>query len=274
MHVERLGDRGPRLLLVHGSTSPGWATWSAQRELAEEGYRLVVPHRTGYPPNPPLDRIDFEVQAREIAELIEPGDHVVGHSYGGVIALLAAGLVPDRVRSLCVIEPPALGLARGNPQWRPPSPRSWPCSRPRGACATPLSGSSTRWAPVPRCRISSPPRMEASVRATLVERFPFEAVFDFDALRAAAFPILVVSGGHDPAAEAVCDALQRELRAERVVIRGAGHGVQRTGGAFNASAAGAGRRRGGALDRRRVLNSPGARQLDSARPSALAQGQS
>ena len=50
--------------------------------------RLVVPHRTGYPPNPPLERIDFEVQAGEIAELVEPGTHLVGHSYGGVVSLL------------------------------------------------------------------------------------------------------------------------------------------------------------------------------------------
>ena len=35
------------------------------------------------------------------------GVHLVGHSYGGVIALLAAAAVPERVRSLTVIEPPA-----------------------------------------------------------------------------------------------------------------------------------------------------------------------
>jgi pimeloyl-ACP methyl ester carboxylesterase len=233
MHVEQLGDHGPRLLLIHGSTSPGWATWSAQRELAE-GYRLVVPHRTGYPPNPPLERIDFDVQAREMTELIEPGTHVVGHSYGGVIALLAAGLVPERVRSLCLIEPPALGLARGNPQVEAA------IAKVKAAFEAPGSVRETfvRFLDAVGARAKVPdvltPAMEASVRATLVERFPFEAVFDFDALRAAAFPILVVSGGHDPAAEAVCDVLQRELQAERVVIRGAGHGVQRTGGAFNA----------------------------------------
>jgi hypothetical protein len=37
----------------------------------------------------------------------------------------------------------------------------------------------------------------------------------------------------NPAFEAVCDLLERELKAERAVIRGAGHAVPRTGAPFN-----------------------------------------
>src|SRR4051794_27070978 len=114
VHVERAGARGPIVLLVHGSVVPGWQTWSAQRPLADR-YRLVVPHRSGYPPNPPLERIDFEAQAREMADLIEPETHLVGHSYGGVVSLFAAAIAGDRLRSLTVIEPPAFGVDRGNP---------------------------------------------------------------------------------------------------------------------------------------------------------------
>ena len=53
------------------------------------------------------------------------------------------------------------------------------------------------------------------------------------ALAAAPFPKLVVSGGHDPAFDAVCDVLEQRLGAERAVIPGAGHSVQRTGAPFN-----------------------------------------
>src|SRR3989442_10735625 len=102
------------VMLVHGSVLPGWGTWAAQRPLADE-YQLIVPYRTGYPPNPPLERIDFEVQAGAIAELIEPGTHLVGHSYGGVVSMLAATQVPEGLRSLTVIEPPAFGPARRDP---------------------------------------------------------------------------------------------------------------------------------------------------------------
>src|SRR5947208_4986443 len=111
MHVQTLGS-GPRILLVHGSVT-GAVTWSEQRSLAER-FTLVIVDRPGYPPNPPLERIDFEEQADEIAELLEPGDHLVGHSYGGVISLLAAGRRPD-LGSLTVCEPPTFGVARGHP---------------------------------------------------------------------------------------------------------------------------------------------------------------
>ena len=111
MHVERLGS-GPRLVLVHGSVAPGWLTWNAQKPLADR-FELVVPIRSGYPPNPALDAIDFEQQAEELAALLEPGDHLAAHSYGAVVSLLAAARAP--LASLTVVEPPAFGVARGNP---------------------------------------------------------------------------------------------------------------------------------------------------------------
>lgn len=106
MHIEVLGT-GPHLVLLHGSVTPGWATWNAQRPLADR-FTLVVPVRSGYPPNPPLGTIDFDVQAEELAEVVEPGDHLVGHSYGGIVAMLAAPGLP--LGSLTVLEP-LLGAA-------------------------------------------------------------------------------------------------------------------------------------------------------------------
>ncbi len=109
VHVETAGS-GPRLVLLHGSG--GNSGWLAQRDLTDR-YTLVMPTRTGYPPNPPLPRIDFEKQAEELLEILEPGDHLVGHSYGGVVSLLAAASAD--LRSLTVLEPPAFGVARGHP---------------------------------------------------------------------------------------------------------------------------------------------------------------
>ena len=103
-----------RLVLVHGSVVGGRATWAAQRPLAER-FELVVVERPGFPPNPPATRVDFESDAALVAELLRDGDHLVGHSYGGVIALLAAAQRPD-----------ALALADGDRasgdprrRWRP-----------------------------------------------------------------------------------------------------------------------------------------------------------
>src|SRR5690348_1311015 len=99
----------PRLLLVHGSVANGDVTWAAQRPLADR-FELVVPNRRGFPPNPDVESVDFEDEARWLDPLITPGTHLVGHSYGGVVALFAAAWSRDRVASLTVVEPPAFGL--------------------------------------------------------------------------------------------------------------------------------------------------------------------
>src|SRR5205809_6618077 len=113
MHVETVGS-GPRVVLVHGSVGSGWSTWWAQQPLAER-FTLVVPDRPGSPPNPPVEYVDFEEQAPLVAELLEDGAHLVGHSYGGVISLYAAAHRLEAVRSLTLIEPPAFGVALDHP---------------------------------------------------------------------------------------------------------------------------------------------------------------
>ena len=66
----------------------------------------------------------------------------------------------------------------------------------------------------------------------MAERGPWEAELPLARLRSLRFPKLVVSGAHHPAFDAVCDVLQRELGAERAILPGAGHSVQRAPG-FN-----------------------------------------
>ena len=232
LHVERAGETGPTVVLVHGNGPPGWGAWDAVRPLADR-YRLVVPHRGGYPPNPPLERIDFDQQADELAELIEPGTHLVGHSYGGVVSLIAAGRIGERLRSLTVVEPPALGLVRGRPAAEAIVAE---LERVAGADGDPRTllvdflravGSTTE-VPDPL-----PPGGEQLVQAGNAQRPPWEARFDFGAIRAAGVPVLVITGGHKDAFEAVGDVIERELRAERTVLPGRGHSVQRVGQPFN-----------------------------------------
>ena len=228
MHVERLGS-GPRLVLVHGSVAPGWLTWNAQKPLAER-FELVVPTRSGYPPNPPLDAIDFETQANELAALLEPGDHLAAHSYGAVVSLLAAARAP--LASLTILEPPAFDVARGHPaveevlaHFEAGAPQD-----PRGYLEffLPLVGSSLN------LREPLPPAIEAGARAAIAERSPHEAKIPLDELAAAPFPKLVVSGGHNAAFDAVCDVLEHGLSAQRAVLPGAGHSIPRLGEPFNA----------------------------------------
>ncbi len=218
-------------MLVHGSVANGATTWGAQRPLAAR-YRLVVLERPGFPPGPPVERVDFEEHADWLEARLEPGDHLVGHSYGGVIALLAAARCPG-LRSLTVIEPPCLDVARGIPAVE---------AFVRGAVALRDEGprepeaylrqflravGSTFYPPSPL-----PPDVEQGARTLMVERPPYEARIPLAALRSLSFRKLVVSGGHAAAFDAVCDVLERELPAERLVLPGAGHAVQRAPG-FN-----------------------------------------
>jgi pimeloyl-ACP methyl ester carboxylesterase len=222
----------PRVLLVHGSVVGAKATWGRQRPLAEQ-FDLVIPDRRSFPPNPLLERVDFEDEAAWLEEWIEPGTHLVGHSYGGVIALLTAARQPEDLRSLTVVEPPAFGVARGNPvvdefvargaeHWRE-SPRD-PETFLRGFL---------RWvgASQPPGRLT--PALIQGAQTLMVERLPWEAEIPFATLAGAPFPKLVVSGAHNPAFEAVADVLEDRLGARRAVLPGAGHSVQRLGTPFN-----------------------------------------
>jgi citrate synthase len=67
----------------------------------------------------------------------------------------------------------------------------------------------------------------------MVERHPWVAEIPFAELSATQFPKLVVSGAHNEAFDIVCDVLEDRLPAERAVLPGAGHAVQRLGEPFN-----------------------------------------
>lgn len=217
---------------MHGSVVNAELTFAAQKPLAER-FEIVAPNRRGFPPGPDVESVDFEDEAVWLEQFLEPGTHLVGHSYGGVIALLAAAHRPQLVRSLTVIEPPAFGIARGRPgvdeiiegierHWTD-GPRD-PGEFLRGFFA--LVGTTA-----PPGEFT--PDFLQGARTLRVERSPVEAEFPFDELAGAPFPILVVSGAHSPAFDAVCDVLEERLGAERNVLTGAGHSVQRAGKPFN-----------------------------------------
>ncbi len=219
-------------MFVHGSVANADLTWSAQKPLGDR-FEIVTPNRRGFPPGPDVEQVDFEDEAVWLEPFLEPRTHLVGHSYGGVIALLAAARRPELLRSLTVVEPPAFGVARGIPaadeflarieaHWTS-GPRD-PGEFLRGFLA--LVGSST-----PPGELT--PELLQGARTLMVERPPSEAVIPFDELARAPFPKLVVSGGHSAAFEALCDVLEERLGAERAVLRGAGHSVQRLGEPFN-----------------------------------------
>ncbi len=234
IHVRRMGA-GPPVVLVHGTLTTSQQTWARQEPLAAR-WSLVIPDRRGYPPNPPEDWSDFEVDAADIAPLLGDGAHLVGHSYGGLGAMFAAALRPEAVRSLTLVEAPALALVRGEPAIEERIARQAEVRRtvrdPEAFMRTFLE-----FLGAPLESLPSPltPALEQQVRLLMGERAPWDLPLPIDVLARAGTPVLVVSGGHDEVFESVADRLADALgpRAERAVITGRGHVVQRLGQPFN-----------------------------------------
>ena len=233
IHITTHG-KGPVVVLVHGAMTTSAETWARQLPLAER-WTLVIPDRRGFEPNPPVERSDFEADAADIAPLLGAGAHLVGHSYGAMCALFAAALRPQAVRSLTVIEPPALSLGRGHPEVeaqivdfverrRETDPEKFM------RCFLERMGAPTDRIPSPL-----PEGLERRVRLSMNERPPWEVQIPADALQRAGFPVLVVSGNQSPTSEMLCDRLTALLapNARRLTLEGTGHVVQRSGPPFN-----------------------------------------
>jgi pimeloyl-ACP methyl ester carboxylesterase len=231
--VERLGE-GPPVLFIHGDIVGPELTWRKQRELADR-WSLAIPSRPGFGESPPLERNDFEVEAPMFAELLGDGAHLVGHSYGAVIALLVAALRPDAVRSLTVSEPGCLRVAAGNPAVDQMITGgeylfSHASEIPSEDFLKLFRGGAGSAYGTPE---ELPDELMHGVELLKRERPSWEAEIPLEDLAAADFPVLVLSGGHSPAFEAVCDALADALSAEREVIEGRGHTVPSTGEPYN-----------------------------------------
>ena len=233
LDVERIGS-GPLVVLVHGSVVDARRTWRHQLELAEH-WALCLPNRPGFAGSRPLERGDFELEAPLIAELLGSGAHLVGHSYGAVIALLAAAARPSAVRSLIVSEPGTLRIAAGNPAVDELIAHGEQLYRD-GRAIPPLEFLRMFRAGVHSAHPTPnelPAWLEQGAKLLARERPPWEAEIPLAALVSAAFPKLVISGGHSPAFEAVCDALADGIGAQRARIPGRGHTIPSVGDAYN-----------------------------------------
>jgi pimeloyl-ACP methyl ester carboxylesterase len=233
IHVETWGA-GERVVLIHGSLAIGAEEWDAQRPLAEAGYELVIFDRRGYGKSAPADGEDFLRDAEDIAELMGDAAHLVGHSYGGLGALFAAVLRPEATRSLTLLEPATVGLGSHDPAARALSDDLrdlWNQDLPDDV-----------WVVRFLQAVGSDP--DEFPPEFLAAALPLVPVFrhgrsawshdlPLTELRAAPFPKLVVSGGHHPGLDAICDDLATRIGADRAVVAGAGHEIQFTGEPIN-----------------------------------------
>jgi pimeloyl-ACP methyl ester carboxylesterase len=231
--VESWGAGTP-VVLVHGSLATGAEEWQAQRPLAHEGYRLLVPDRRGYGRSPSNRGEDFLRDADDIAGLMDDGAHLVGHSYGGLGALYAAARRPEETLSLTLLEPGVFALGQRNPAARAlvrEVRQIWNEQLPDEEWVLRfLQTVGTDAAALPADVAAALVPLTSVVRRG---RPAWQTELPLADLAAARFPKLVVSGGHSAGFEAICDDLAAQIGASRAIIEGAGHEIQFTGPPLN-----------------------------------------
>ena len=109
---------GTPVLLIHGAIlADAFAPLLVQPALTDR-YRLIHYHRRGFAGSSrhagPCSIAQQAADARALLDhLGVEGTHVVGHSYGGAIALQLALDAPERVSSLALLEPAGIAAPSG-----------------------------------------------------------------------------------------------------------------------------------------------------------------
>ena len=235
LHVEQRGS-GPKVVFVHGGEEKGGATaFAAQLPLART-YTLILPDLPGHGQSPAQGPKDARRDALLIAELLGDGAHLLGHSFGGAVALTTASMRPDAVHSLTLVEPATLDIAPEEPDVRQlfmemAQAIAIPDLRQRLIAFATALGIHKTW-PDPlseqyRRLAEDIAVMPSSGAAIVPSRQLAEQV------AAAHIPSLVISGGHRAAFESICDTLAGIPNAQSAVVSGYGHAPQQSGEPFN-----------------------------------------
>jgi pimeloyl-ACP methyl ester carboxylesterase len=108
-------ERRPHLTFLHGQPGAG-SDWSALIDQLPDSWDVLAGDRPGYGSNN-AGPGDFSANARfvlreldaaEVAETV-----LVGHSYGGGVAVTVAAMAPERVRALVLVSSVGPGCLNG-----------------------------------------------------------------------------------------------------------------------------------------------------------------
>jgi len=238
----RVSGEGAPVVFLH--SGPGGASdWREVLERFTAGYRSVAVD--GFGRGATSDWPAGEVHVDQYVELVaglarELGEpvHLVGHSYGGAVALRMVATVPELVRSLVVVEPQAYPLLReGDPLMFAEVTRvaeTFACAVAEGRAEDAWRGfidhygGAGSWDALP---VTVRGRMlrtsEAAVRSWAALFTNPIAVSD---LMQIGVPTLVIQGAQTTAPERrLCEIVaDRVPEAREVVVEGAGHMVPLT----------------------------------------------
>ena len=236
----REAGAGPGVVCLHSNASNS-GQWRALMDHLAPRFHVLAADSYGAGKSPPWPT-DRTVWLRDEVALLEPvfaaaGDpfSLVGHSYGGAIALVAAVAQPHRVRSLVLYEPTLFSLVEA--QSPPPNDVDGIRDAVARACAALDAGDAGRaaqafidfwmgagsWDRTPEPRkapiAASIAKVGQWARALLGEPTPLQAFAQLD------IPVLYLTGQDSPASSlSVARLLTAVLpRVEVIEFEGLGH---------------------------------------------------
>lgn len=236
----REAGSGPAVVCVHANASSS-AQWRALMDLLAPRHRVIAPDSYGAGKSvdwPSAHEITLRDEVAFIAPVLEQaGDRfaLVGHSYGGAVALLAALQEPRRIQSLVLYEPTLFALV--DAQSPPPNGADGIRNAVRAASAALEAGDTEAaamhfidfwmgrdsWAATPPARKPAIAESVVNVRrwahALFTEPTPLERFAQLNV------PVLYLLGSQSPeSAHAVARVLVPALPNVRVVeLAGLGH---------------------------------------------------
>ncbi len=248
IHVTFWGATGPKVLLIHGGAQGniggGPATFVHQEALSKMGWRVERVDRPGFGESPFRGPDNMDTDAVFIANMLGDGANLIGHSFGGADALLAAGLRPEAVRALILVEPglnPLLGSdpsAASNEQLKKSaatansvlmdatSPAQYATATVRNFGTDGHGGPSQAV-----LTMQEHPESAASLGCAILtahfasaERMQTAA----NAIVKAGIPVLVITGGYNPGRDAADEVFARLLHGKYVVVKSPNHFVQQS----------------------------------------------
>jgi pimeloyl-ACP methyl ester carboxylesterase len=238
--VEQGPADAPPALLLH-SAGLSAAQWRPLFEALRHRLRLIAPDLSGYGDNPPwtpgegAEALDLAI-TQAFREHIGQPIHLIGHSYGGWIALKSARLHPDGLRTLTLFDPVAFGVLTAPDLASQPAHDAFAAIDHDGLFFDDALGGTEPWLERFIDYWSGQgawQRLPASQRSRFMRtgRKSFEAVRDISrdtsplsAYQHIACPTLVLTGTESPPeAHAVVEALSRTLPSATLRYVEGGH---------------------------------------------------
>ena len=240
IHVVEHGE-GPRVVLVHGSAQGskvgGEMHFANQAGLAGRGWTVVTPDRPGHGLSPAPGRgDDASEDSKWVTELLGQQGHLVGHSFGGAVALATAARRPEGVRTLTLIEPALQKVATDIPVVRRFVAKMIAIALFSFSPATRITRLTKLLGIPDNIRGGSSKEELAEIgrafgRLTLLTKDEIRAMLAI--VKERKIPLLVVTGGWNGAFDAVAERVAELGGGRHVIVRSPHHFPQNISDEFN-----------------------------------------